>query len=171
MQQSIKTRKDASKLFLIKKAPMVTDDVLQLGVALSMQLSHYKPHWKNPVIGSVVFCQLYLLSSIQVCTMCNLNLCLKHFALFHTSRTFFEGKEMIASLKKSRLSRGETIIIRTKKGRSINLFYVSILRLTEASWQDRNYEIVPVGDYGDVGGKMCDLHQKIPNLFSTLSFS
>ena len=38
--------------------------------------------------------------------VCNVNLCVKQFALFKTSRTLVEDREMIASLDKSQMSRG-----------------------------------------------------------------
>ena len=50
------------------------------------------------------------------------------------------------------------------------MFGVKVVRLTEASGQDRKYGIGLVGGYGAVGGRVCDRHQRILNLMSSLIF-
>ena len=63
------------------------------------------------------------------------------------------------------------LITRTGKGIFRDMFDVAAVRLTEASGRDRKYGIGPFGGYGAVGGRVCDRHQKIFNLMSSLSFS
>ena len=60
MEHSIVIRNIVLKKALGTKAPRVNDDTLQLGGALDRRLIHDNPHWKKPVTGSGVFCQLCL---------------------------------------------------------------------------------------------------------------
>ena len=50
------------------------------------------------------------------------------------------------------------------------MFDVKVVQFMEASGQDRKYGIGPVGDYGSLGGRVCDWHKKIFNLMSLLEF-
>ena len=70
---------------------------------------------------------------MQVCILCNFNLCVEHFALFHRSPTLVEDRETIASLERSRPSRGKMIRIRAGKERVRNMFDVKVLQLMEDS--------------------------------------
>ena len=58
MEQSISTRKAASKKVLETKAPRVNEYDMQPGDALAGQLNHDKPHWTNPATGSGLSCKL-----------------------------------------------------------------------------------------------------------------
>ena len=96
------------------KAPRVNYDALQLGGNLARRLNHDKPQWPKPFTGSGVACQLCqwysgrnIIAQVQGCILCTVNLCVKKFELFHTSRILVEDREIIASLEKSRLSRGK----------------------------------------------------------------
>ena len=87
--------------------------MMQPESALARRLNHDKPQWKNPVTGSGVSCQQCKWSSgekviahIQTCILCHVNLCVKHFSLFHTSRTIIEGRQTIAPLCKYCLRNG-----------------------------------------------------------------
>ena len=62
------------------------------------------------------------------------------------------------------------IIIRTGKERVRNLFDVKVVQLIEDLGWDQKYEIGPVGGYEALGGRMCNRHQKIFNLMSSLIF-
>ena len=62
------------------------------------------------------------------------------------------------------------LIIITKKGKVRNIFDVKVVRLTEALERDHKYGIGPFGGYGAVGGRVCDQHQRIFNLMSSLRF-
>ena len=77
---------------------------------------------------------------------------------------------MIASSEKSWPSRGKTLIIITVKGRVRNVFDVKIVRLMEASEWDQKYGIGPGSGYGSMGCRVCDRHQNIFNVMSSLSF-
>ena len=84
-----------------KKEPRVNGDMLQQGGALARQLNHYKSHWINPVTGSVLACQLCrwdsgenIIVQVKFCILCNVNLCVKHFAVFHMSQTIVEDREI-----------------------------------------------------------------------------
>ena len=59
-------------------------------------------------------------------------------------------------------------IIRTGKGRVRNMLHVKVVCLTEDSWQDWKYWIGPVSSCESVGGMVCDRHQNIFNLMSSL---
>ena len=59
MEQYISTRKFSSKKALEIKACKVDDDVMQPGGALARQLNHDKTHCINPVICSVLACQIF----------------------------------------------------------------------------------------------------------------
>ena len=112
--------------------------------AAHSRLNHVKSHWLNPVMFSGVACQLCLwdigekvIVYIQTCILCNFNICVKHLALFHMSRMLVEDNQNVASLEKYRLSKGETRITRTGKGRRRNmvkqLFGVILVSLMEAA--------------------------------------
>ena len=123
MEHSISTINAAYKKALVMKASRVNYDVLQPGGALARQLNHDKPHWPKPVTGLGVTCQLLqwasgekVVAQVQACILCNVNLCVKCFALFHSSRALVEDRENIASSKKSRLSRGENMNNQNWKG-------------------------------------------------------
>ena len=58
MDQSISTRKAASKNPLVTKANNVNDDALQPGGTLARRLNNDKPHWMKPLTCSVAPCQL-----------------------------------------------------------------------------------------------------------------
>ena len=58
MDQSITTKSSELKKPLVKKVPKVTDGALQPGGTLALKLNYDKPHWNNPVTGSVLACQL-----------------------------------------------------------------------------------------------------------------
>ena len=65
--------------------------------------------------GSGVACQLccwtigeIIISHMKFCIMRNVNIFVKHFALFHTSQTRIEEIEMITSLEKIWPSRKKT---------------------------------------------------------------
>ena len=47
-----------------------------------------------------------IIAQMQVCILFNVNMCVKHFAIFHTSRSLVEDKEMIASLEKNLAEQG-----------------------------------------------------------------
>ena len=79
------------------KAPRVNDDVMQSGGSLARWINHDKPHWSMPVTGLLVSCQIFLwddgeniISQVQFWILYNVNMCVKHFALFHTSKTLVE---------------------------------------------------------------------------------
>ena len=55
MDQSIPTRKSALKNLLVKKAPKINVYEMQPGGELARKINHDKPHWPNPVTGSVVY--------------------------------------------------------------------------------------------------------------------
>ena len=95
--------------------------------------------------------------------MCNINLCVKHFALSPTSRTLFEDRIRMASLEKTQPSMGESLIIRYGKEIVINLFDVKQVQLMESLGRDRKYGIGPVDGYGGLVGRVCNRHQKIFN--------
>ena len=63
------------------------------------------------------------------------------------------------------------LIIRDGKERVINLFGVKVVQLMEASGRDQKYGIGTFGSYGAMGGTVCDRHQNIFNLMSSLKFS
>ena len=83
------------------KAPKVNDDALQLGGALAKLLNHDKPHWPNTVTGSRVACivcqwysgEKFIPEQIKTSIICNVNLCVKQFSLFHMIRMLVEDKE------------------------------------------------------------------------------
>ena len=60
-------------------------------------------------------------------------MCVKHLEIFHTSRTLVEDREMIASLEKSRPSRGGALRIRAGKEGVRNMFDVKVVQLVESS--------------------------------------
>ena len=143
MDKSDVTRKIASKKALGTKAPKVNYDALQTGVALARQLNHDKPHWPMPVTGSGLACQLCqwdskenIIAKVQVFILCNVNLCVKHFAIFHKGQTLVEEKEVIASLEKICRSWGTTLIIRPGKERVRNMFIVKAVKFMKASVQE-----------------------------------
>ena len=116
MYQSILTSNSADKKALATKSHQVNDDSLQPLGALYRQLNHYKPHLTNPVTGSGVACKLrrwYIeensISQVEVFILCNVNLCVKHFLLFHTIQTLVEDREIIPSSDKRRPIRGGKI--------------------------------------------------------------
>ena len=49
------------------------------------------------------------------------------------------------------------------------MFGVKVVKLIETLGQERRYGIGPVGGYGAVGGRVCNRHQKIFNLMSSLN--
>ena len=111
--------------------------------------------------GSGVACQLCrwdigenIIAQMQVCILCNKNLCVKHFTLFQTSRTLVEYREMITSLKKSQTIREKKMLTINGKERVRNMFDVKLVQLIEASGWDWNYGIGPIGGYGAVGGSI-----------------
>ena len=115
----------------------------------------------KPVTGSEVACQLCLWASgeniiveVKVFILCNINMFVKHFALFHTSRTLVEYREMIASLDISSSIRGRMIITRYGKEIFRNLCYVKVVQLIETSGRDQKYDIGTVDGYGDVDGRV-----------------
>ena len=59
-----------------------------------------------------------IIAQVQVFIMCNINLCVKHFAIFHASPTLVEHRGMIASLNKIRLSKGGGANNQSCKGNS-----------------------------------------------------
>ena len=63
------------------------------------------------------------------------------------------------------------LIIRTRKERVRNVFDVKVVKFMEASGQDHKYVIGSVGGDGAVGGRVCNRHQNIFNLMSSLIFS
>ena len=84
-------------------ADRFNDDRLQLGGALARKLNNDKPHWTKPVTGSGLAFKMSqwdsagkIIAQVQVLIMCNVNLCVKHFVIFHTSQTLAEDREMIA---------------------------------------------------------------------------
>ena len=91
------------------------------------------------------------------------NLCVKHFALFPTSLTLVEDREMIVSLEKMLPSRGGALIIRSGKERVRNIFCVKVVQLMESLGREYKYGIGTFVIYGAVGGRVCDQHQKIFN--------
>ena len=69
----------------------------------------------------------------------------------------------MASLEKTRPSRGKLLIIIHGKEIVINLFDVKQVQLMESLGRDRKYGIGLVDGYGGVGGRVCNRHQKIFN--------
>ena len=65
---------------------------------------------------------------------------------------------------------GGTLIIRFGKEKIRNLFDIKVVQFMEASGQDRKYGIGTVGGYRALGGRVCDRHQNILNLMSSLTF-
>ena len=51
------------------------------------------------------------------------------------------------------------------------MFDVKVVHFMEDLGQDRKYGIGTIGGYGTVGGRVCDRHQTIFNLMSSLTFS
>ena len=99
MDQSITTRKSELKNPLVTKKPKVNDDALQPGGALARRINHDNPHCSIPVTGSVVDCKICqwasgenIIAQVQVFILCNVNMCVKHFVIFHTSRTLVEDR-------------------------------------------------------------------------------
>ena len=100
MYMSDVMRKNSLKKDMGTKSPRFTDYLLQPGGALARKLNHYKQHWKIPVTGSGVSFQLCqwasgenIISQVQFCILCNVNLCVKHFALFYMIRKLVEDME------------------------------------------------------------------------------
>ena len=78
---------------------MVNDDALQPVFALARRINHDNPHCSIPVTGSVVDCKICqwasgenIIAQVQVFILCNVNMCVKHFVIFHTSRTLVEDR-------------------------------------------------------------------------------
>ena len=93
MDQYITTITLGFKKPLATNPPLVTNDTMKPGGALSQRLNHNNPHWPKPVIDSGVSCQHCWVSSgekfiahIQTCILCNSNLFVKNFVLFHMRR-------------------------------------------------------------------------------------
>ena len=113
MEISIVTRNIAPEKILGMKANRVNDDVLQPGGTLARRINHDKQQWTMPEKGSGVSCKLCwwdsrekIIAQVKVWILCNLNPCVKHFAIFQTSLPLVEDREMIASFGKSRPIRG-----------------------------------------------------------------
>ena len=170
------------------KAPKVNDDALQTGGTFTRKLSHDKIHWPKPVPGSGVAYQLCQWASgekvivhIQNCIWCNVNICVKYFSLFHTSRTLVEDKQAIASPEKDHLRKGKNANNQNWKGKNKKSGQTAVWCCgssfdwgscgASASGQDQNYGIRPVGGYGAVGDRVCDRNQNILKLMSSLKFS
>ena len=60
------------------------------------------------------------------------------------------------------------LVIRTGKEIFKNILGVKVVWLTEGSGRDRKYRICPVDGYEDVGDRVCNRHQNIFNLMSSL---
>ena len=99
MEKSDVTRKIASKKALGINSPKVNGDALQQGGGLDGKLNHDKPHWSILVTSPGVSCQKNcsaigenIISQVKVCILCNVNLCVKHLVIFHTSLTLLEDR-------------------------------------------------------------------------------
>ena len=99
MEKSTTTRKKSPKKDLEKKSPRVNDDALKLGGALDRWINYDKSHWPKPVTGSGVSCQLCWWDSgenidvqVQIFKLCDLNLCVKQFSIFHMIRSLVEDR-------------------------------------------------------------------------------
>ena len=59
-----------------------------------------------------------MIAQVKVFILCNVNLCVKHFPIFHMSRTLVEDREMIASSEKICPRKGENANNQNWKGKS-----------------------------------------------------
>ena len=50
------------------------------------------------------------------------------------------------------------------------MFDFKVMQLMEDFWWDQKYGIGPADGYGAMGGRVCNWHQKIFNLMSSLTF-
>ena len=92
MEMSSTTRKNTPKKDVRTKVSRVNDDAVQPGGALARQPNCENLHWSMSVTGSGVAYQLCwwasgenIISQVQVCILCNVNLYVKHFTLFTRS--------------------------------------------------------------------------------------
>ena len=145
-------------------------------------------HWTKPVTGSRVACQIWqwasgekLIKNIQSFIICNVNLCVKQFALFshEQSASWRQANNHIIGEILSEQGKKENN--QNWKGKKDKLgkrtFWCCSSTFDKGSHEadtggwDKNYGIGLVSGYGYVDGRVRGQHQRILKLMSCLNFS